>query len=89
MFRQQVASAADLEWAMVNYLLFAVTFLAQSSGRGKACKWCQETDHKSDGCALAPQRPIRGEPSMGDKKSHTGGWAVMAPQSRTHLLFME
>ena len=36
MFRQQVASAAELEWARVNNSLFAVTFLAQSSGRGKA-----------------------------------------------------
>ena len=81
MFRQQVASAADLEWARVNNSLFAVTFLAQSSGRGKACKWCQETDHKSDGCALAPERPIRGEPPMGDKKVTPGdgrSWRLKA-----------
>ena len=88
MFRQQVASAADLEWARVINSLFAVAFLAQSSGRGKACKWCQETDHKSDGCGLAPKGPSEENPQWGIK-GHTGGWTVMVPQSRRYLLFME
>ena len=65
MFRQQAASAADLEWSKVNNSLFSVTFLPQGSGRGKACKFCQETDHGPDVCALAPSL---GETAGGEKK---------------------
>jgi len=46
MFQQQAASAAEFEWTKVNNSLFVVIFLVQSSGRGKACKLCQGTDHK-------------------------------------------
>lgn len=34
MFRQQAVSASLLEWDKLNSSLYAVTFLAQQSGRG-------------------------------------------------------
>ena len=68
MFRQQAASAVDLEWAKVNNLLFSVTFLAQGGGRGRACKFCQGTDHELEVCALAPRKTPLGEPVGGEKK---------------------
>ena len=68
MFCQQAVSAADLEWSKVNNSLFSVTFLDQGSGRGKACKFCQETDHEPDVCALAPRKTSLGETAGGEKK---------------------
>ena len=56
MFRQQASSAAELEWGKLNGSLYAVTFLAQQSGRGRVCRWCQESDHSSGECALIPER---------------------------------
>ena len=54
MFRQQAASAVDLEWGKLNSSLYAVTFLAQQvAGRGpRVCRHCQEADHPSSECAL-------------------------------------
>ena len=76
MFRQQAASAVDLEWSKVNNSLFSVTFLAQGSGRGKACKFCQETDHGPDVCALAPRKTSLGETASGEKKpASRDGWS--------------
>ena len=76
MFRQQAALAADLEWSKVNNnSQFSVTFLAQGSGRGKACKFCQETDHGPDVCALAPRKTSLGETVGGEKKpASRDGW---------------
>ena len=56
MFRQQAASAVELEWDKLNSSLYAVTFLAHQSGRGKVCRWCQGTDHSSGECALGLDR---------------------------------
>ena len=70
MFRQQAASAVDLEWAKVNNLLFSVTFLAQDGERGRACKFCQDTDHEPDACALAPRKTGREK-----KPASWGGWS--------------
>ena len=53
MFRQQKASAVELEWDRLNTSLFAVTFLVQQ-GKGTTCRHCQGTDHGSAECALAP-----------------------------------
>ena len=60
MFRQQAASAVDLEWAKVNNF--------QGGGRGRACKFCQGTDHELEVCALAPRKTPLGEPVGGEKK---------------------
>ena len=68
-FQQQATSAADLEWAKVNHSLLAVIFLVQSSGRGKAYKLCQGSDHKSEVCALAPHRATLGELASWDRKT--------------------
>ena len=67
MFRQQAASAVDLEWAKVNNSLFSVTFLAQGGGRGRACKFCQGTDHEPEVCALALRKTPLGEPVGGGR----------------------
>ena len=56
MFRQQAASAMELEWSKLDSSLYAVTFLAQQSGRGRICRWCQETDRPSGECALVPDK---------------------------------
>ena len=57
MFRQQAASSPGLDWSQLNSSLFAVTFLAQQNGRGKTCRFCLETDHSDEECALAPVAP--------------------------------
>ena len=75
MFRQQAASAADLERSKINNSLFSVTFLAQGSGRGKACKFFQETDHGPDVCALAPRKTSLGETVSGEKPASRDGWS--------------
>lgn len=66
MFRQQ-ATATELKWASINSSLYTVTFGAPASRvqslpidktQARAlgvCKWCQEPDHTSVDCALAPQ----------------------------------
>ena len=56
MFRQQAPSAINLEWGKLDGSLYAVTFLAHQSGRGRLCRWCQESDHQSGDCALVPDR---------------------------------
>ena len=56
MFRQQAASAVELECDKLNSSLYAVTFLAHQSGQGKVCRWCQGTDHSSGECALGLDR---------------------------------
>ena len=65
MFRQQ-AVATELKWASINSSLYTVTFGAPSSRVQTApieksqvrvmgvYKWCQEPDHTSADCALAP-----------------------------------
>ena len=70
MFCQQAVSAADLEWSKVNNSLFSVTFLDQGSGRGKACKFCQETDHEPDVCAWHPVKPPWGRLRVGRRSLH-------------------
>lgn len=57
MFRQQAVSSPGLDWSQLNSSLFAVTFLAQQNGRGKTCRFCLETDHVDEECALAPTAP--------------------------------
>ena len=43
-FRQQAANNPAVDWAKINSLLYATTFLAQSNGKGMTCVHCMETD---------------------------------------------
>ena len=63
MFRQQAGLSPGLDWSQLNSSLFAVTFLAQQNGRGKTCRFCLETDHSDEECALAPGAPQVQQPS--------------------------
>ena len=62
MFRQQAVSSPGLYWSQLNSSLFAVTVLAQQNGRGKTCRFCLETDHVDEECALAPTAPQPRQP---------------------------
>ena len=81
MFHQQVASAADLEWAMVNYLLFAVTFLAQSSGREKHASGARRETTNQMGVPWLPKGLSEENPQWEIKKVTQGdgrSWRLKA-----------
>ena len=85
-FQQQAASAADLEWAKVNHSLFAVIFLVQSSGRGKACK----LDRSQIRCVcFGSSQSYPGGTYIREQEDHPMGWTIMALQDRTDMLLVE
>ena len=66
MFRQHAATDPFTDWSKLNSSLYAVTFLAQSNGRGRCCQCCLESDHGGQECALAPNyQPYRPQRSSG------------------------
>ena len=66
-----------------------MTFLAQGSRRGKACKFCQETDHGPDVCALASCKTSLGETAGGEKKpASRDGWSWRPKAERVCTLGM-
>lgn len=71
MFRQHAATDPFTDWSKLNSSLYAVTFLAQSNGRGRCCQYCLESDHGGQECALAPNY-------QPDRPQRPGGWGPMA-----------
>ena len=67
MFRQQVANKPKADWSVLNSSLYTTSFLANQNGRGRTCKWCLETDHAANACALAP-------PSNERQQSRSGSY---------------
>ena len=71
MFRQHAATDPFTDWSKLNSSLYAVTFLAQSNGRGRCYQYCLESDHGGQECALAPKY-------QPDRPQRSGGWGPMA-----------
>ena len=71
MFRQHAATGPSTDWSKLNSSLYAVTFLAQSNGRGRCCQYCLESDHGGPECALAPNY-------QPDRPQRSGGWGPTA-----------
>ena len=71
MFRQHAATNAFVDWSKLNSSLYAVTFLAQSNGRGRCCQYCLESDHVGQECALAPSH-------QPERPQRSGGWGPTA-----------
>lgn len=53
-FCRQLAINPSLAWNTLEPSLQAATILGQCTGNGTLCTHCQESDHTSNQCALAP-----------------------------------
>ena len=95
MFRQQQASVKDLKWESVNNALYAVTIAVplpvgheRNHPKGSTiCKWCLESDHQSQDCALLlgqPQAQVersqRNAPE-GPRQAHPTNRQATSPRS--------
>ena len=59
-FRRQLAINPLMNWNALDPSLHAATILGQRSSTGVFCTLCQETDHSTSQCALAPlQQQLR------------------------------
>ena len=82
-FRRQLSINPSLAWNALEPSLQAATILGQRSSGGTLCNLCQESDHPTNQCALAPlQQQLH--PSPTPTASHTA--AAYRPPMRTETL---